>query len=70
MRTAKAGITPSPRDRRQTARRCFSPNLGVSKEGEKGDLEGNWEKRPHPKQNQRYKGGDNETEINHCIWGK
>lgn len=73
MRTAKAGMTPNPRERRQTARRWSLPNLCKMESAEvsktRSPLPKKWDcRRAHPKKNEGNKRGDNESKIDHRIW--
>ena len=66
IRTARAGMTPNPRERRHTALRWFGPKLrfevesGVVVERDGGEHE-------HPVEYERYKRRDHETQVEHAF---
>lgn len=67
MNTNKAGTTPSPKDRRQTARRWSSPNLlQVPYQFSGQDI--GLKFHSHPEQNQRHKSRNHKPKINHTVW--
>lgn len=65
MKTATAGMTPRPRERRQTARRWSSPKLRQQNELRSVASTLSWN--VHPKEDQRNECCNNEAKVNHGV---
>lgn len=70
MNTAMAGIIPSPKDMRQTARRWCSPKLRRSSTSKSEAMVKKCGERLHPKEHKGYEGRDYEAEVDHRVWDR